>query len=57
MKIGAIWSIISGLIVLILGSVLGWTDYLGAKAETGGYIFIALGIISLIIGAYDFYKK
>ncbi len=56
MKIGAIWSILFGLIALIVGAVMAFSvDTIGEV--NGGYIFLVFGIIGLIIGAYDFYKK
>ena len=55
MKIGAYWSIIFGLIALILGALLGFEYY--TDAVTSGWIFLVLGIISLIIGGYDVYQK
>ena len=55
MKIGAVWSILFGLIALIVGAVMAWTTYL--SLATGGYIFVVLGIIGLIIGIYDYMQK
>ena len=55
MKIGAVWSILFGLIALIVGAVMAWTTYL--SLATGGYIFVVLGIIGLIIGIYDYMEK
>ena len=55
MKIGAIWSILFGLIALIVGAIMAFTEYI--TLVTGGYLFLIFGIIGLIIGAYDFYKK
>jgi membrane protein implicated in regulation of membrane protease activity len=54
-KIGAIWSIIFGLIALIVGAIMAFTTYIGLV--TSGYLFLILGIISLIIGGYDVYQK
>jgi len=55
MKIGAYWSIIFGLIALIVGAIMAFTTYV--TLVTGGYLFLILGIISLIIGGYDVYQK
>jgi len=55
MKIGAIWSILFGLIALIVGAVMAWTTSI--TLTTGGYIFVILGIIGLIIGIYDYMQK
>ena len=55
MKIGAIWSILFGLIALIVGAVMAWTTSI--TLTTGGYIFVILGIVGLIIGIYDYMQK